>query len=80
MMNFCLGFMPIVRVFSLFFHVSSVIYFWSMFKFPFHEIQVSSFYLHSVLVPVVPGVQFGSYIQVHVSKGWPHLLGFTGKC
>jgi hypothetical protein len=49
MMNFCLGFMPIVRVFSLFFHV-------------------------------VPEVQFGSYIQVHVSKGWPHLLGFTGKC
>uniref|UniRef100_A0A0A9HMQ9 Uncharacterized protein n=1 Tax=Arundo donax TaxID=35708 RepID=A0A0A9HMQ9_ARUDO len=44
-------------------------------KFKFHVVPLN--FIH---VPVVSGCAIDSYIHVPVSKCWPHLLGFTGKC
>ena len=45
--------------------------------FAHHECAI---FLNSIHVLVDPDVKFGSFIHVLVSKCWPHLLGFTGKC
>ena len=65
MTNLCLGFKPSGSSFS-FAYVSSV-FFLVYVKFRFMRFMFKC-YLHSIQVLVVPDVQFGSYVQVPVSK------------